>query len=239
MIAEGSYEPVLSDLLFYFLRQAKTFVDVGANVGLYTVAAVRMTQGIRVISYEPNPVAFSKLSRNLGLNNCMNKASIRNLAVSNEVNGSVDFFVPKFTGSSGGSMSDLHPEEGSPEVQSIKTTTLDKNLEDFTAVDVMKIDVEGHELKVIQGSLKVVKNFSPTIVIELLRKWMAPFGDHPQDVVALLRREGYVAFAITDLGCEPVSEITDATVATNFVFCHPSRPQHMTKIYSSLITASV
>jgi len=234
LIAEGNYEPVLSNLLFSMLRQSKTFVDVGANVGLYTVAAVRITDGIRVISYEPNPVVFSKLSRNLTLNNGLDKASLRNLAVSNEVNGSVDFFVPKLTGSGGGSMSNLHPEEGSPVMQRISTTTLDRDLHDLTEVDLMKVDVEGHEFKVMQGGLTIIKSFYPTIVIELLRKWMAPFGDHPQDVVALLRGAGYDAFAITDLGCESISEITDVTVATNFVFCHPSRPNHLATIKSAL-----
>jgi len=232
LIAEGSYEPVLSNLLFSLLRLSKTFVDVGANVGFYTVAALKMKQDLRVISFEPNPVVFSKLSRNLKLNNCLDRASIVNVAVSNATKGSVDFFVPKSTGSSGGSMSNLHPEEGSPVMQIISTTTLDKNLKVLTEVDVIKVDVEGHELKVIQGSLKTIRNFSPTIVIELLRKWMAPFGDHPQDVVSLLVRAGYEAFAITDFGCEPISEITEATVATNFVFCHPSRPQHLKTINS-------
>lgn len=234
LIAEGSYEPMLSNLLFSLLRLSKTFVDVGANVGFYTVAAIKMKQDLRVISFEPNPVVFSKLSRNLELNNCLDKASIRNFAVSNETKGSVDFFVPKSTGSSGGSMSNLHPEEGSPVMQIISTTTLDKNLKVLTEVDVIKVDVEGHELKVIQGSLKTIRNFSPTIVIELLRKWMAPFGDHPQDVVSLLVRAGYETFAITDFGCKRIAEITEETIETNFVFCHPSRQDHLAEIIATL-----
>jgi len=195
-----------------------------------------MDQGIRVISYEPNPVVFSKLSRNLDLNNCLDKASIRNKALSNQVIGSVDFFVPKLTGSGGGSMSNLHSEEVSPLVQRISATTLDRDLQDLggVRVDVMKVDVEGHEFEVIQGGLETIRNFSPTIVIELLRKWMGPFGNHPQDVVSRLGGEGYEAFAITDFGCKRIAEITEETIETNFVFCHPSRQDHLAEIIAML-----
>ena len=237
LVAEGSYEPVLSSLLFSLIRLSETFVDVGANIGLYTVGGLMMKQGIRVISYEPNPVVFSTLGRNLDLNNCLDKPSLRNVALSNQVNGSVDFFVPKFTGSGGGSMSNLHAEEGSPMVQRISTTTLDLDLQDLggVPVEVMKVDVEGHEFEVIQGGLETIRQYSPTIIIELLRKWMDPFGTHPQEVMSLLvGGEGYEAFGITNDGCKRISEITEDTVETNFVFCHPKRQDHLTQVVAML-----
>jgi len=230
LVAEGDYEPVLSSLLFSLVQLSRAFVDVGANVGFYTVSALKMMQGVQVVSFEPNPIVFSKLKKNLSLNDCRQSADIRNLAVSNVTSGSVDFFVPKLTGSGGGSMSNLHPEEGEPVVQIVSTTTLDKELENFVEVDVIKVDVEGSELKVIQGGIQTIRDHSPTIVIELLRKWMEPFGDHPQDVVSLLKDEGYEVYAINELGCELISEITTDTVATNFVFCHWSRLEHLEEI---------
>lgn len=45
LIAEGSYEPILSSLLFSLIHRSKTFVDVGANIGLYTVGAIKNGPG--------------------------------------------------------------------------------------------------------------------------------------------------------------------------------------------------
>jgi len=84
LLAEGIYESALSKLLFSLIDKSETFVDIGANIGFYTIAALRMKLGIRVVSFEPNPMVFSKLRRNLQLNECFKNVSTRNQALSNE-----------------------------------------------------------------------------------------------------------------------------------------------------------
>ena len=107
-----------------------------------------------------------------------------------------------------------------------KTSTLDNVCKQRGLVPtVMKIDVEGAELMVIEGALDTLKQ-RPIILMELLRKWSLVFGYHPNDVFALLASFGYRAwvFSSEHTGLlEPCHAVTDDTVQTNFVFMHPDR----------------
>ena len=91
----------------------------------------------------------------------------------------------------------------------------------------MKIDVEGEELGVIRGGIDSITISRPTIFIELLRKWMSPFGSSPQDVSKLFTELGYLIFEVTQDRLLEVSIVSDDTPATNFVFVHKSRPGHL------------
>ncbi len=123
-------------------------------------------------------------------------------------------------------MRDLHPEEGSAQRYTVETITLDELTADFQSLDFIKIDVEGNELSVLQGASGLISRHQPTIVVELLRKWMLPFGSHPQDVLRLMGSGGYSCLGITPTGLVPVNLINDETKWTNFVFVHPDRRSH-------------
>jgi hypothetical protein len=102
-------------------------------------------------------------------------------------------------------------------------------LDSFNAneIDLIKIDVEGSELGVIRGGINSITVSRPTIFVELLRKWMRPFGSSPQDVSELLAALGYLIFEVTDEQLLEVDIISDETSSTNFVFVHESRPGHL------------
>jgi hypothetical protein len=136
------------------------------------------------------------------------------------------FFVPKHTVTSGGSLRDLHPEEGVAEHQQVGI----RKLSDFSfreTIDLLKIDIEGAELSALIGGIELISDSKPTIVAELLRKWMKQFGSHPQDIVNLLKPLGYSMYAIGDEILLPMNEINDSTIQTNFVFVHFERKEHV------------
>ena len=93
-------------------------------------------------------------------------------------------------------------------------------------VDIMKIDVEGFEMSVIEGAANVINTFRPTIVIELLRKWMKPFGYSPQDVLQFLIGLGYVCFEIGDKNLRRIKVIDESTAGNNFIFVHSKNIKH-------------
>lgn len=125
----------------------------------------------------------------------------------------------------GGSLQNLHPEEGESKKFQVFLMPLDSL--NLNGIDLMKIDVEGAELGVIKGGIESITVSRPTIFIELLRKWMKPFGSSPQDVSELLTELGYLIFEIRDQQLREVSMVSDETSATNFVFVHESRPGHL------------
>ena len=65
-----------------------------------------------------------------------------------------------------------------------------------TEPDLMKIDVEGCELNVIRGAGKTIRSSKPTIMVELLRKWMKPFGHSPQMFIDSMFEQNYKCYAI-------------------------------------------
>jgi hypothetical protein len=67
----------------------------------------------------------------------------------------------------------------------------------------------------------------PTIVVELLRKWMKPFQSSPQDVIDLLSELNYICFAVSDSNLIPASVINDFTIENNFIFCHKDNLNHL------------
>lgn len=223
IIAEGRYEPVLQEALVAIARECLLFADIGANVGFYSIAVRATNPSCEVIAFECNPGVRELFAENVKLNG-LDKISIRPEALSDKA-GEATFYVPAFTGSGGGSLHDLHPEEG--ESQKFQVSLIPLDSLNLNGIDLVKIDVEGAELGVIRGGIDSITVSRPTIFIELLRKWMGPFGSSPQDVSELLTKLGYRIFEITEEQLREVRIVSGETSATNFVFVHESRTDHL------------
>jgi FkbM family methyltransferase len=220
IICEGGYEPLLSKILFRTGVNARTFLDVGANAGFYSLSLSILNPDIKTISFEPNAEVATILAQNIEINKLDKRITIVNSAVGANIEESRPLFIPKITGTGGGSLNNLHPEEGKPVIKNIKVDTLDNSIGSMDPVDVIKVDVEGFEYEVIKGSENLIENWHPIIFVELLRKWMAPFGAHPQDVVKFLTRKGYICFSIGEDKISKIEIIDEATSETNFIFVH-------------------
>jgi hypothetical protein len=70
--------------------------------------------------------------------------------------------------------------------------------------------------------LQLLGNHKPILLCELLRKWSAFFGYHPNEVVDLLQSIGYNIYTVGSSGTlVEFSRITEETIQTNFFFVHP------------------
>ena len=227
IVADGSYEPFQAQLLFKLGKASKTFLDIGSNVGFYTNSIAILNQNISVHAFEPNPDVFASLLSNLDLNGLGNgRVVTHNVGVSDSSVDDALFFVPKYTGTGGGSLKDLHPEEGDAAQKSVSLRRLDE-VNIGSSVDLIKIDVEGAEFAALTGAKNLIVRDHPTIVAELLRKWMKPFDSKPQDVIELLIPLDYQCFAIEESAIINVNNIDEDTEETNFVFVHKDRMDHM------------
>lgn len=219
LINYGTYEKFEAYLLHTLSKKITSFVDVGANVGFYTISVAKINQKCTIYSFEPNLNVFSRLKENISINHLGAKINLFNTGLGVRENFNEEFFVPKFTGTGGGSLKNLHPEEGEPEKISIQLTTLDSTLKS-KQIDLIKIDVEGNEFDVIAGAMKTILKSKPIIFIELLRKWMKAFNHNPQEILEILGQVGYACFGIRASSLTAVSEIDEATLENNFIFCH-------------------
>jgi FkbM family methyltransferase len=226
ILANGNYESLLEDVIFELASSSNKFLDIGANMGFYSLGACLKKKNLKVLAFEPNPSIRKSLIENTKLNHVENNIDVSEFALS-DFKGDATFSVPAFTGSGGGSLKNLHPEEGLPIEFSVKVEKLDNLRSQTVGADLFKIDVEGAEFQLIQGGIGTIEDEHPTIVVELLRKWMKPFQSSPQDVVDLLVRLGYICFAVGNSKLGQIELIDESTMETNFVFCHEENLEHL------------
>ncbi|RTL90855.1 MAG: FkbM family methyltransferase [Hyphomicrobiales bacterium] len=177
----------------------------------------------RVYAFEPVPTTYARLVANLS----RNRAGARVAPIGDGLSdapGDFDMFVPAVSGSPAASLNELHPGEGGRRF-SCHFTTLDQFVEDhaITRLDFLKCDVEGAELRVLKGGEKSLARFRPAVVIELLRKWSAAFGYHPNDVLDLFGALGYRCYGVSETTLTPIERVDDDTRETNYVFLDPTR----------------
>lgn len=153
------YEQEELEELRPYIPAGGVFADIGANIGNHTLFAAAFFGLSRVICFEPNPRAIRLLCANVALNQMSDIVDLSNLGVgvSNETRG--DFGME----TRGKRLGSLRMLEGQGE---ISVVTGDSVLLDAKP-DVIKIDVEGMELKVLNGLSETIRRHEPTIFVEV------------------------------------------------------------------------
>jgi len=165
------------------LHAGSTFVDVGANVGGYSVRACKI--GARVIAVEPDPDNYRVLKLNLELNQCTS-AHVLNIAA-----GSREEIRQLYQGDKGApSGYTLEQGEGIRKVKCpIEAKPLDAAILPLLSdewVDLLKIDVEGLEVEVIKGALNLLKR-TRYVIVEVIPSTKSKI----HEVLDLLRPLGF------------------------------------------------
>lgn len=163
-ISGGRYEQDNLDVLLSFVRPDTVFLDIGANLGFFTLQiARRIARKGRVFAFEPHPMLFDLLNRNVFLNGFSHVVTAHNFGVSDRA-APVEFHYP--TGHLGGGYVATHQSDANHTIISSEVKRLDDVLGSMAAVDLVKINVEGHELQVLRGMERIVRE-SPRIKILL------------------------------------------------------------------------
>ncbi len=196
LIDGGRYEEENLDVLLSFVTPDTVFVDVGANVGFYTVEIARRLSGTgRVYAFEPHPKLIELLRRNAFVNGLAPVVSDFPFALSDH-NGPADLQYP--LGHLGGGQVSApgqiagHAVAGHSVVRS-ELKKLDDVLGRDFRCDLVKIDVEGHELNVLEGMREIVGN-SPRIKI-LFEKLVPKIGNET-DLEQYFAAQGFALYAV-------------------------------------------
>lgn len=165
LVESGDLEKGTRLLLERFLRPGDVFVDVGANLGLHSLAAARALGGKgRVIAFEPFPPTVQLLERTVYLNGYSGLIEIIPAAVSNQ-GGTQTLHLGRTSGHH--SLYPLVDPIPLPPVE-VSVVTLDEQLGPTTEIALIKIDVEGAELDVLDGAQQLLQNNSGiALVVEL------------------------------------------------------------------------
>ncbi len=161
-------------------------IDLGANVGYYTLKLSQKNKNCKIIAVEPDPNTFKILSKNCKLNNLEN-VTLHNIAISEE-NGNVKLFKSE---THSGTSSILSKSDSKNESILIKSLTLDNFLgNSYKKIDWLKIDVEGSELFVLKGASNTLK-ITSKIIIELHEEILNQNNQSSKEIIDILTNNNF------------------------------------------------
>ena len=200
----GTWEPEETTLLRSVTPSGGTFIDVGANIGYFSLLASRWVgpNGL-VFALEPVTSTYSRLRRNIALNHAANVQALQ-LGASSRESTSAAIALESDAGHShlvrDGAAVGRH--------ETISLTTIDALVErlGIARVDVLKIDVEGADFEVVRGAATTLSRFKPHVLMEVAL--IERFGTTLLDVQHFFDEIGYESVikhhrSATDLFCTP------------------------------------
>lgn len=163
------------------------FLDIGANVGYYSLLLASANPQLNVWAFEPNSSPRTALEKSVERNNLKNQVKVFPVALSDH-DGEMSFSVEEGISGSGHLTADnesdskvtvrqfrrLWTEEGSPKIRCVK------------------LDVEGHEFQVLCAMREMLERDRPALVVELVEDQLARSGSSVKEVKELLAGLGYV-----------------------------------------------
>jgi FkbM family methyltransferase len=223
--AEG-LEPGTHRCLKSLVDPGMTVVDVGANVGMLSLALARSVGALgKVYAFEAEPDFQDLLAKSFALNG-VPWVELRRQAAGRQA-GTATFHVSPIAGHS--SLYDLPDDEAAAAKQiTVEVVALDEALADVAKVDLVKIDVEGAELDVLAGMTKLIaRNPGLAIIAEFGPSHLARVGQTPQGWFDAFESHGFHGYAIDESSgtCRPVTarQVADV-VSVNIVFARPGTP---------------
>jgi FkbM family methyltransferase len=182
-----------------FVRLEDVFVDIGANIGLFTLKAAGLVgpKG-QVIAVEPGLAASQLLTANLSLNNFPNVRQIR-MALSDSIGEATLHHVNVGDDPQAFSLLADDTESGG---EKVPTTTLDAVADELglSRIDCIKIDVEGAEEKVIAGAHATLDRWRPTVIFEANCPTLVRQGVPADGAWKQLNEHGYEFYLLTENG---------------------------------------
>ncbi len=148
----GFYERKLSNLVVTHAKRGGFMIDVGANVGYYTLIWLANNLKNYCLSLEPSPVVYKLLDENVTRNRLNERVTIRREAAGNHT-GEMAFNAGDDNPNGWGHLI----RAGAKDSLRVKVIRLDKLVRNDQVVDFLKVDVEGAELMVFQGCEKLLK----------------------------------------------------------------------------------
>ena len=210
----GQYEPIETRFVLGKIGDFETFVNVGANLGWYSVIAG--VQGKSVLAFEPDLLNATLLKKNLRLNG-VSDFRVLEVAVSN-----VEGEAQLFGGNSGASL--VPGWAGQPQTsRKVPLVTFDSVAALQHQSPFVVIDVEGHELPVIQGMQKHLEVWEKAILmVEITNDQHHPSGSNPDraSTFNLMHELGYESWYLDPYtgSLKPYSDTRIQNVGCTYVF---------------------
>jgi FkbM family methyltransferase len=186
------------------------FVDVGANKGEFTIFAAKYLPAGKVISFEPVQALSEELAANVAANH-FKLVQIIPLGLGNIAQERILFnAATQYEGEWNQGVFSLYPRDHLRDAyEVVRTVRMDDLLKEgiILRIDMLKIDIEGAELEMLQGAAETIQRWMPVIFIEINALTCQAAGYQPGDILSFLEAFGYGFHAINrNGGTKPVTK---------------------------------
>jgi FkbM family methyltransferase len=187
LLMRGYWERGETNLFKKLLKPGMIVVDIGANIGYYTLIAAKIVGNKgKIYAFEPEPNNFKLLVKNIGMNGCKNVIPVQK-AVLNKT-GKMKFFTDK-TNLGAGSFSKSTTSKEKSFIE-VKTTNLDEFLHG-NKIDLIKIDAEGAEGLIFDGAKKLLDKRNFKIIMEFWPYGLKNIGTDPLELLNKMQKYGF------------------------------------------------
>lgn len=196
-------------------EKSDVIFDIGANTGVYALIAKTTKKTNEVYAFDPVSRVYDKLVKNIELNNYNIKSY--QIALSNNTGVAKIYDTDSEHTYSVTVNKNLNTTKSAVKEIQIETLRLDEFItsNSIKKIDLMKIDVETHEPEVLEGMGKYLREFKPTLLIEILNDEIA------EKIENLIKELNYIYFNLNEKGSiKQVQSLTKSDFH-NFLICSP------------------
>ncbi len=215
----GCAEANLTNFFLKNIKEAEIFIDGGANIGFYSLLVARLAERGQVHSFEPTPSTFQILEKNVGKikNIKLNRLALLDKKTEIEF---TDYGVGY------NAFNSIHTRNGDiKEIQGrdkkirVYTTTLDDYCKENAIIPTfIKLDLEGSEYFAIRGAERILREYKPTLSIEVAgdKEWIEYIGKTDE----FLKNISYESFSIETDGTLKAHALEDSYRYDNLIYIH-------------------
>ncbi len=215
---KNNYEKELT-LIDRFSDKSKSAIDIGVYRGVYSL---KLSQNFKQIhAFEPNPLLFPYLNKNL--TKIIKNISLYNLALSDK-SGITDLKLPARSESIFNDnieelyrlgAASIHPENEFQNFKKVQVKTEKLDNISINNIGFIKIDVEGHELEVINGAKETIKNNMPVLLVEIEKRHSKR---SVEETINKINNLGYNCFFVKNNNLISIDNLIDKKLENNFFF---------------------
>ncbi len=184
-ISKGDYESSEVSVVTKLIKPTDTILDLGANIGYFTMLFSDLASSGNVHAFEPSPRTFGFLQKNISANG-MKNVVLHETAVG-EHDGEADLYINEYNRGD----NRVYPSFNAKGVR-IRMSKVDSIIPSNTKVDMIKIDIQGFEVHALRGMERVLReNPALYMLVECWPKGLQKAGSSVEALFSVLESEGF------------------------------------------------
>ncbi len=201
------------------LVEGSAMIDVGANVGVFSLSAARAKQNIKIFAMEPVRDNFEVCRINLARNGLTDRISLHHIALG-EAHAMVEIPTGVGTWQFISSAAEKSHSAGMA-VEQVQQLRLDDFVKEniHVPISMIKCDVEGYELFVLKGAKETIRAHRPAMLLEISAAFCTRFKYRPEEIFQLLEPFDYSYIQLLEGASTRIGELTDRDVNFNGSNC--------------------